>query len=266
MASPSTRPMPALSTRAPTWAAPTAIDGGDATWQPLLDWLPLADVNLMGVEGLALDPATRPHLLGSGTTTPCPRVPNGALLRSRDRGPQLRARRCPSGLGGNEGRAEQWRALGGGPAGRPCSSSATTTASGAAATGASFQRVNSFPGSAWRASCRRPSTAELGWQRWAQGTPVFVLFDQRGGVKGQPTQTIYVGIATKPGPVCGAAGTLVPPGAVPSSPTEHRRCVPRWQQTASSHRLRQRARPAQADRRRGLALRHQHQQLDRHHP
>ena len=56
-------------------------DTATGPWHPLLDWLPLADVNLMGVESLAVD-ANDPDALylACGTYTN-PAVPNGAVLR-----------------------------------------------------------------------------------------------------------------------------------------------------------------------------------------
>src|SRR3982751_4776735 len=32
-------------------------DSGAARWRPLLDWVPYADLNLMGVESIAVDPS-----------------------------------------------------------------------------------------------------------------------------------------------------------------------------------------------------------------
>jgi len=51
-------------------------------WQPLLDGLSLIDVNLMGVESLALDPNDPDALFLACGTYSNPASPNGALLRS----------------------------------------------------------------------------------------------------------------------------------------------------------------------------------------
>ena len=55
-------------------------------WQPILDWMPYKDLNLMGVESIAVDPNDSNRVyLACGTYTN-PRTPNGAILRSDDRG------------------------------------------------------------------------------------------------------------------------------------------------------------------------------------
>ena len=53
-------------------------------WEPLLDWVSYKDVNLMGVESIALDPADPNRLyMACGTYT---RANSAAILRSNDRG------------------------------------------------------------------------------------------------------------------------------------------------------------------------------------
>jgi hypothetical protein len=55
-------------------------------WEPLLDWISYRDLNLMGVESIAIDPSDPNRVyLACGTYTD-ERTPNGAILRSRDRG------------------------------------------------------------------------------------------------------------------------------------------------------------------------------------
>jgi photosystem II stability/assembly factor-like uncharacterized protein len=55
-------------------------------WQPILDWVPYKDYNLMGVESIAVDPADANRVyLACGTYTN-KRTPNGAILRSDDSG------------------------------------------------------------------------------------------------------------------------------------------------------------------------------------
>jgi len=71
-------------------------------WQPLLDWLPHKDLNLMGVESIAVDPADRNRVyLACGTYTN-PSAPNGAVLRSADRGQTFQRTDMPFKFGGNE--------------------------------------------------------------------------------------------------------------------------------------------------------------------
>lgn len=202
-------------------------DGGDAAWQPLMDFLPLADVNLMGVESLAIDPSDPSRVYFACGTYTLPSVPNGALLRSRDQGRTFERTPLPFKLGGNEGGRGNGERL----AVDPMDGRVLFIASRNAGLwkssdhGASFQRVDSFPDSAWqRLPVDGPPPAWGGSD--GRSTPVFVLFDPRGSKtqeRGQPTRTIYVGIATKTRPSLwrsqDAGATWAP---VPGSPQEHR--------------------------------------------
>jgi len=77
----------------------------DATadrWQPILDWVPYKDLNLMGVESIAVDPSDPNRVyLACGTYTN-PHTPNGAILRSADRGQTFQRADVPFKFGGNE--------------------------------------------------------------------------------------------------------------------------------------------------------------------
>ncbi len=77
-------------------------DPGTDRWQPILDWVPYKDLNLMGVESIAVD-ANDPNrvYLACGTYTN-PRTPNGAILRSEDRGKTFQRTDVPFKFGGNE--------------------------------------------------------------------------------------------------------------------------------------------------------------------
>lgn len=71
-------------------------------WQPILDWVSYKDLNLMGVESIAVDPADPNRVyLACGTYTN-PRTPNGAILRSDDRGKSFQRTDVPFKFGGNE--------------------------------------------------------------------------------------------------------------------------------------------------------------------
>ncbi len=76
----------------------------DATnrWEPLLDWLPYEDTNLMGVESIALDPSDANRVyLACGMYTNAS-SPNGAVLLSPDRGRTFQRVNVPFKMGGNE--------------------------------------------------------------------------------------------------------------------------------------------------------------------
>jgi hypothetical protein len=71
-------------------------------WTSLSGWVSIAESNLLGIESMAVDPSHADDLyLAAGTYTN-PAVPNGALLRSHDRGAHFDIVRLPFKLGGNE--------------------------------------------------------------------------------------------------------------------------------------------------------------------
>ena len=71
-------------------------------WQPILDWLSYKDRNLMGVESIAVDPSDPNRVyLACGTYTSA-ETPNGAILRSSDRGRTFQRTNVPIKFGGNE--------------------------------------------------------------------------------------------------------------------------------------------------------------------
>lgn len=77
-------------------------DAGANRWQPILDWIPYKDLNLMGIESIAVDPSDPDRVyLACGTYTN-PRTPNGVILRSIDQGHTFQRTDVPFKFGGNE--------------------------------------------------------------------------------------------------------------------------------------------------------------------
>ena len=75
---------------------------GTKRWDPMLDWVPYEDLNLMGVESIAVDPSDPDRVyLACGTYTHGG-TPDGAILRSRDRGRTFERTNVPFKFGGNE--------------------------------------------------------------------------------------------------------------------------------------------------------------------
>src|SRR5580698_8654899 len=74
-------------------------DSAAAEWIPITDWIGMADVNLTGIESLAVDPFDIDRVyLAAGT------YGNGqaAILRSSDRGKTFARTNVPFKMGGNE--------------------------------------------------------------------------------------------------------------------------------------------------------------------
>lgn len=199
-------------------------DTATGPWQPLLDHLPLADVNLMGVESLAVDPHDPDAVyLACGTYTAAT-VPNGAVLRSRDRGRSWQRTALPFKLGGNEGGRGNGERLAVDPndgrvlylgsrfAGLWRSVDAART----------FQRVASFPDAAWRREASDGPPPSWGGSD-GKATINFLLFDPRSGTRGQPSRTIYAGVSVIGRPSLWRsrdAGASWQP--VPGGPAQHR--------------------------------------------
>jgi photosystem II stability/assembly factor-like uncharacterized protein len=71
-------------------------------WQPMLDWISYKDRNLMGIESIAIDPSDPNRIyLACGTYTNQD-APDGAILRSGDRGKTFQRTNVPIKFGGNE--------------------------------------------------------------------------------------------------------------------------------------------------------------------
>lgn len=71
-------------------------------WEPMLDWVSYEDSNLMGVESIAVDPSDPDRVYLSCGTYSGPNAPNGAILRSNDRGKTFQRTNVPFKMGGNE--------------------------------------------------------------------------------------------------------------------------------------------------------------------
>ncbi|HVT99120.1 MAG TPA: hypothetical protein VHE33_16565 [Acidobacteriaceae bacterium] len=71
-------------------------------WQPLLDWIGERDHNLMGVESIAIDPSDPDRLYMACGTYTNSSAPDGAILRSADRGRTFQRADVPIKFGANE--------------------------------------------------------------------------------------------------------------------------------------------------------------------
>jgi hypothetical protein len=164
-------------------------------WEPMLDWIPYADLNLMGVESIAVDPSDPDNVyLACGTYT-APEVPDGAILRSSDQGRTFQRTNVPIKFGGNEagrGNGERMAVdpndgrilfLGTRHAGLWKSSDGAVT----------WTRVTSFPADVLKLL---PEEAKLpAWSGGGRSSIVFVVFDPTSGSKGKASQTLYAGVS-----------------------------------------------------------------------
>ncbi|HWT02697.1 MAG TPA: xyloglucanase [Pyrinomonadaceae bacterium] len=171
-------------------------DSPAGEWIPITDMIGMSDWHLTGIESLAVDPS-RPNrvYLAAGIYTN-PRVREGAVLRSEDGGRTWRRTDMPFKMGGNEaGRANGERL-----AVDPNDGDVLFFGSRrdglwrSADRGATWKKVESFP-SNFEHGVDIGESGPVPYERQAVGI-VFVQFDARGGTRGQPTQTIYLGVST----------------------------------------------------------------------
>jgi len=160
----------------------------DHRWDPILDWLTDRNVNLMGVESIALD---RQHpervYLGCGMYTN-DTTPNAAVLRSEDGGKTFQRADLPFKMGGNEdGRGNGERmAVDPNDGDILYLGSRTDGLWRSDDRGASWKQVSAF------ASIKEAPPTD-GFARWFRPNGIIsVVFDPSSGAEGKPTATLYV--------------------------------------------------------------------------
>jgi photosystem II stability/assembly factor-like uncharacterized protein len=178
-------------------------DAATRRWQPLMDWVSYADVNLMGVESIAIDPADADRVyLACGTYTNA-RAGDGAILRSDDRGRTFQRTDLPLKFGGNEdGRGNGERLAVDPRDGRILYLG--TRHDGlwrSADRGASWARVENFPDVTEPVPATPNAVPGETPQQRRQRMPVlgsgivFVKFGSAAGTAKEPSTTIYVGVS-----------------------------------------------------------------------
>ena len=166
-------------------------------WEPLLDWLSYDDLNLMGIESIALDPSDPNRVyLACGTYTN-PRTPNGAILRSNNRGKTFQRTDVPFKMGGNENGRGNGERMAVDPNNGKTIYLGTRQAGlwKSVDYGATWSRVETFPDVTENPPAHIQNADSLRrWQRFNQGSGiVFVVLDRRSGSIGKASSTIYVG-------------------------------------------------------------------------
>jgi photosystem II stability/assembly factor-like uncharacterized protein len=164
-------------------------------WEPLLDWIPYSDLNLMGVESIAVDPSDPNKVyLACGTYT-APEVPDGAILRSSDQGRTFQRSNVPIKFGGNEaGRGNGERMAVDPNDGRILFLGTRKSGLWKSMDGAvTWAKVESFPKDVLQLS---PEEAKLpAWSGGGRSSIVFVVFDPQSGSQGKPSQSLFAGVS-----------------------------------------------------------------------
>src|SRR5688572_27593768 len=164
-------------------------------WEPLLDWVPYADLNLMGVESIAVDASDPGKVyLACGTYT-SKDVPDGAVLRSSDRGQTFQRTNVPIKFGGNEaGRGNGERMAVDPNDGRILFLGTRKGGLWRSADGAvTWTKVTTFPADVLQLPAEEAKLPA--WSGGGRSTIVFVVFDPRSGSKGNASQRLFAGVS-----------------------------------------------------------------------
>jgi hypothetical protein len=168
-------------------------------WEPLLDWVSYKDLNLMGVESIALDPSDPNRLyLACGTYTN-PGTPDGAVLRSHDRGKTFQRTNVPFKMGGNEdGRGNGERMAVDPNNGNTLYLGTRQAGLWKSADGAvTWEKVESFPDITEQPPVNMHDQDSITrWLRMNRGSGIiFVIFDPGSGSPGRGSNVLFAGVS-----------------------------------------------------------------------
>lgn len=166
-------------------------------WEPLLDWLSYTDVNLMGVESIALDPSDPDWVFLACGTYSASWAPNGAILRSSDRGKTFQRSNVPFKMGANEDGRGNGERMAVDPNNGNIIYMGTRHAGLWKSTdrALSWNRVENFPDITENPPGGIQNQGSIArWRRMNQGCGInLVFFDNKSGIKGKGSSIIYVG-------------------------------------------------------------------------
>jgi len=169
-------------------------DDSAKRWIPITDWIGMADVNLTGIESLAVDPSDVKRVyLAAGIYS----WGNAAILRSADQGRTWQRTDVPFKMGGNESGRFNGERL----AVDPNNGAILFFGSRrdglwkSADRGATWRKIESFPNISPNQTPPLTSRPQPGFFQQPVGI-VCVLFDVSSGKPGSPTPVIYAGVST----------------------------------------------------------------------
>ena len=176
-------------------------DDSAKRWIPITDWIGMADVNLTGIESLAVDPSDSNRVYLAAGIYSSPWAGNGAILRSDNQGRTWQRTDMPFKMGGNEiGRFNGERL-----AVDPNNGKILFFGSrrdglwDSADYGATWNQVKSFPTTGTPMPFPTnvfPQSSSNSFRSPPQQVGiVFVQFDPRNSSRGNPTPMIYVGVS-----------------------------------------------------------------------
>jgi xyloglucan-specific exo-beta-1,4-glucanase len=192
-------------------------DEATESWIPLMDFINRNDWNLTGVDTLATDPVEPNRLyVQGGTYTNEWTSQNGAIYRSTDRGNTFQRTDLPFKAGGNMPGRSMGERLAIDPNRNSILYLGARSGNGlwrSTDYGATWSKVNSFPNPG-----NYSESPDSTYTSDNQGV-VWVTFDPRTGAPGDPTRTIYVGVADKATSIYRSTDAGSTWEAVPGQPT-----------------------------------------------
>lgn len=183
-------------------------DDSTKRWIPITDWIGMADINLTGIESLAIDPSDPNRIYLAAGTYSNPQSGNGAILRSTDQGRTWERTDMPLKMGGNEtGRFNGERLAVDPNDGKILFFGSRHNGLWKSLDyGAIWNQVKNFPTTGKISTLTNGFTPNnfsnnfyINRSRFnfppQQVGLVFVQFDSRSGARGNPTRVIYVGVS-----------------------------------------------------------------------